>query len=264
MVGMLLLLVAGVVTTDVVTSSSLRSFLSGASTSRSTSSQNQAYSYIRRCTSETCPRRGHHAPITNPRRGWLSRAADGHQSTSSRDRRVPQTPDTVPTAVPSTVGSAASAAANETCADPAQCRRPGIPAQPRRVRRGDRRQRPDRDPGPLRLDRQPRPRARAAAGASRPAHPDPARVRHQTRAVCARAPRPSTCPPKSTGSHVPGAGRGRARAARSSPPSPSIPPTETLASLTHVELIVSIVVVTRLAAAGAVDRALRACAPSTT
>ncbi len=45
-VGMLVLLVAGLITTDVVTSSSLRSFLLGRLDEQIDASQNQAYTYI--------------------------------------------------------------------------------------------------------------------------------------------------------------------------------------------------------------------------
>ena len=45
-VGMLLLLVAGLITIDVVTSSSLRSFLLGRLDEQIDASQNQAYTYI--------------------------------------------------------------------------------------------------------------------------------------------------------------------------------------------------------------------------
>jgi two-component system, OmpR family, sensor kinase len=89
-VGMLLLLVAGLITTDVVTSSSLRSFLLGRLDEQIDASQSQAYNYIFQVYQRDL-RAGDRSPVTNPQQ-WL------------KDLGAPAGPDTgVPpprTAVP--------------------------------------------------------------------------------------------------------------------------------------------------------------------
>jgi signal transduction histidine kinase len=69
-VGMLLLLVAGVITTDVVTSSSLRSFLLGRLDEQIDSSQNQAYQYISQVYQRDL-KAGDRTPVTHPGT-WLA------------------------------------------------------------------------------------------------------------------------------------------------------------------------------------------------
>jgi two-component system OmpR family sensor kinase len=112
--GMLALLVAGIVTTDLVTSSSLRSFLYGRLDEQIDVAQDTAYGYIW-ATYERALAADIHAATSN-QQAWLAELAQPRTATSPPSSppigRVPQTPDTVPTAVPSTVASAASAAAN--------------------------------------------------------------------------------------------------------------------------------------------------------
>jgi two-component system OmpR family sensor kinase len=69
-VGMLLLLVAGFVTIDLVTSSSLRSFLIGRLDEQIDASQNQTYTYISQVYMRDL-KAGDRTPVTNPGR-WLS------------------------------------------------------------------------------------------------------------------------------------------------------------------------------------------------
>jgi two-component system OmpR family sensor kinase len=69
-VGMLLLLVAGLITTDFVTSSSLRSFLVGRIDEQVESSQHQAYAYIYQVLSRDV-QAGDRQPITDPQT-WLA------------------------------------------------------------------------------------------------------------------------------------------------------------------------------------------------
>ena len=69
-VGMLLLLVAGIITTDVVTSSSLRSFLLGRLDEQIDVSQNQGYTYIIQVYHRDL-KAGDRAPVTDPGT-WLA------------------------------------------------------------------------------------------------------------------------------------------------------------------------------------------------
>jgi hypothetical protein len=69
-VGMLLLLVAGLITTDVVTSSSLRSFLLGRLDEQIDSSQSQAYQYISQVYQRDL-KAGDRTPVTHPGT-WLA------------------------------------------------------------------------------------------------------------------------------------------------------------------------------------------------
>ena len=68
--GMLLLLVAGLITTDVVTSSSLRSFLIGRLDEQIDASQNQAYTYITQVYARDV-KAGDRTPVTEPGT-WLA------------------------------------------------------------------------------------------------------------------------------------------------------------------------------------------------
>src|SRR5580700_796247 len=67
---MLLLLVAGLITTDVVTSSSLRSFLIGRLDEQIDASQNQAYTYISQVY-QRAVKAGERLPVTDPGK-WLA------------------------------------------------------------------------------------------------------------------------------------------------------------------------------------------------
>lgn len=69
-VGMLLLLLAGLITTDVVTSSSLRSFLIGRLDEQIDASQNQAYTYISQVYQRDL-QAGDRTPVTDPGK-WLA------------------------------------------------------------------------------------------------------------------------------------------------------------------------------------------------
>ncbi|MGA2522088.1 MAG: HAMP domain-containing sensor histidine kinase [Acidimicrobiales bacterium] len=71
--GMLVLLVAGLITTDVVTSSSLRSFLLGRLDEQIEASQSQAYNYIDEIYSRDI-QAGDHTPQTDPGK-WLAELA---------------------------------------------------------------------------------------------------------------------------------------------------------------------------------------------
>ena len=180
-VGMLLLLVAGLITTDVVTSSSLRSFLLGRLDEQIDASQNQAYTYISQVYQRDLAA-GDRTPVTDPGT-WLAELG------TKAPRRGAFT-------------------ARRRPADPAPQRRgPGRPPELRRLRRGPVVERHGHRPGALGPGRQPRPRPGAAAGAARPAHPDAARVRHQPRPLRAREPvdrraRRRVAPGRSTGSQA--------------------------------------------------------------
>ena len=103
--GMLVLLVAGIVATDVVTSSSLRSFLYGRLDEQIDVSQDAAYTYIQ-STYERALSAGI-TKATSNEQAWLAELAQPRTATgepSSVDG-VPTTPDTVPTAVPAAPSS---------------------------------------------------------------------------------------------------------------------------------------------------------------
>lgn len=72
-VGMLVLLVAGLVTTDLLTSSSLRSFLLGRLDEQIDASQNQAYAYISQVYRRDISA-GDRTPVTDPGT-WLAELA---------------------------------------------------------------------------------------------------------------------------------------------------------------------------------------------
>jgi two-component system OmpR family sensor kinase len=98
--GMLVLLVAGIVATDLVTTSSLRSFLYGRLDEQIDVSQDTAYTYI-----EATYERALSAGITKAtsnEQAWLAELAQKRTATGepSTVDGVPTTPDTVPTAVP--------------------------------------------------------------------------------------------------------------------------------------------------------------------
>ena len=90
--GMLLLLVAGLVTTDVVTSSSLRSFLLGRLDEQIDVSQNQAYTYITPVYQRDV-KAGDRTPVTDPG-AWLAELG----SKPARGRIVRPGPGTPPLA----------------------------------------------------------------------------------------------------------------------------------------------------------------------
>ena len=69
-VGMLVLLVAGLITTDVVTSSSLRSFLIGRLDEQVDASQSQTYTYITQVYQRDL-KAGDRTPVTDPG-AWLA------------------------------------------------------------------------------------------------------------------------------------------------------------------------------------------------
>jgi HAMP domain-containing protein len=112
-VGMLVLLVAGIVTTDLVTASSLRSFLYGRLDEQIDVAQDTAYTYI-----EATYERALAADVTRAtsnEEAWLAELSvprlpvTGPQATTVNG--VPTTPDTVPTAVPGTRAGAATSTA---------------------------------------------------------------------------------------------------------------------------------------------------------
>ena len=101
-VGMLVLLVAGLVTTDVLTSSSLRSFLLGRLDEQIDVSQDQAYTYISQVYQRDL-KAGDRTPLTDPR-AWL--AGLGSKPTSGvRFGRSPTDPRLNGAAFSARVGS---------------------------------------------------------------------------------------------------------------------------------------------------------------
>ncbi len=113
--GTLALLVAGVVTTDLVTSSSLRSFLYGRLDEQIDAAQDTAYSYIEgtyaRALAADVP------TATSNEQAWLAELAQ------PRSARPPLSSTVSGSSVPG---------------DPPERRRPVRPDQPRRLRGGDR------------------------------------------------------------------------------------------------------------------------------
>ena len=217
---MLLLLVAGLITTDVVTSSSLRSFLLGRLDEQIDASQDQAYNYITQVYQRDL-KAGDRTPVTDPG-AWLAELgteADGHRALHRRPG-------------PPIPGSTA------------RCWRPGSAPTPT-----SRCSRPTATiviRVPSGLAGNPDPAPVPARGAARPAHPDPGTSSAPSTGPTRRRASRSTCPPSgrtgcSTGSRLWRCPGGTLVTAI------SLDPTDkTLASLTHVEVIVSIVVIIAL------------------
>ncbi|HXQ61012.1 MAG TPA: HAMP domain-containing sensor histidine kinase [Acidimicrobiales bacterium] len=111
---MLALLVAGVVTTDLVTSSSLRSFLYGRLDEQIDAAQDTAYGYIE-ATYERALAADLHVATDNEE-GWLAELAQPRTTTTPAPSptvgRVPTTSDTIPTVVPTTLATGTSTAAS--------------------------------------------------------------------------------------------------------------------------------------------------------
>ena len=221
MVGMLLLLVAGLITTDVVTSSSLRSFLLGRLDEQIDASQNQTYNYISQVYQRDL-KAGDRTPVTDP--GNVAGPELGTKRPARGSFTGAPTPD------PRLNGCG-----------------PGRPAQLRRLRRGPLDQRARSSSGSPRAGREPRPRPGAARGCCPSSTSRP-------RTCSAPAPRPL----RAREPVHRRARRGVERRAKYRVQAVAVPggtlvtaisldPTDkTLASLTHVELIVSIAVMIAL------------------
>ena len=137
-VGMLVLLVLGLLTIDVVTSSSLRSFLLGRLDEQIDASQNQAYTYISQVYQRDV-QSGNRTPVTDPGR-WLAelgaKAPPGGGRFTSGPRPDPRLSGTAFTARISDdayVEVLVDRAAQSSSGSPRV--RPGTPIPPRRCLR---------------------------------------------------------------------------------------------------------------------------------
>ena len=229
-VGMLVLLVAGLVTTDLVTSSSLRSFLSGGSTSRSTRRRTRPTA----TSSPAVPARpGGRGPAPRP---------PTPAAVAGRAGAVAARPGTPAFDRPTPPASARRPAARTACASLAG------PAEPRRLRRGA----IDATGTvvfqvPSGLAASPIPRPILPAGAARPALPDRRACSAPTTAPTSPERPPSTWPRRGpTGLALPGRRPWPCPGGTLVTAIPLDPTDQTLASLTHVEVIVSIVVILAL------------------
>ena len=199
-VGMLLLLVAGLIATDVVTSSSTAVVpASAGSTSRSTPRQDQAYKYIAQVYQRDL-KAGDRTPVTDPGK-WLAELANRTPVTGHFTGRVAPRPRV----------------STEPCWPPGSAPTP--------MSRCSRHQGKVVVRVPSGLAGKPRPRPRAARGAPVQHLPDPHVFGTNHGAVRAREHVDRRARRRARGHRSTGWARWRCRGARWSPPSRSTPPT---------------------------------------